>query len=55
MFFKTKHGSAVGDSYLSLIHTCELDGGNPFEYLAALPARSRHLRWSSEVDAVELS
>jgi len=36
LFFKTKHGAAVGDSYLSLIHTCELNGGNPFEYLTAL-------------------
>lgn len=36
LFFKTKHGAAVGDLYLSLIHTCELNGGNPFEYLAEL-------------------
>ena len=36
LFFKTKHGAAVGDLYLSLIRTCELNGGNPFEYLAAL-------------------
>lgn len=36
LFFKTKHGAAVGDLYLSLIHTCELNGGNPFDYLAAL-------------------
>ena len=36
LFFKTKHGAAVGDLYLSLIHTCELNGGNPFEYLTAL-------------------
>ena len=36
LFFKTKHGAAVGDLYLSLIYTCELNGGNPFEYLAAL-------------------
>jgi transposase len=36
LFFKTRHGAAVGDLYLSLIHTCELNSGNPFEYLAAL-------------------
>jgi len=36
LFFKTKHGAAVGDLYLSLIQTCELNGGNPFEYLTAL-------------------
>jgi len=36
LFFKTRHGAAVGDLYLSLIHTCELNGGNPFDYLTAL-------------------
>ena len=36
LFFKTRHGAAVGDLYLSLIHTCELNGGNPFEYLTVL-------------------
>ena len=36
LFFKTRHGAAVGDLYLSLIHTCELNRGNPFEYLTAL-------------------
>jgi transposase len=36
LFFKTCKGAAVGDLYLSLIHTCELNGANPFEYLTAL-------------------
>jgi transposase len=45
LFFKTRHGAAVGDLYLSLIHTCELNGGNPFEYLTML---QRH---ASEVAA----
>lgn len=36
MFFKTRHGAEVGDLFLSLIHTTELCGGNPFEYLNAL-------------------
>jgi transposase len=26
----------VGDLYMSLIHTCELCGGNPFDYLTEL-------------------
>ena len=26
----------MGDLYLSFNHTCELNGGNPFEYLTAL-------------------
>ena len=41
LFFKTRHGAAVGDLYLSLIHTCELNGGNPFEYLTALQRHAR--------------
>jgi transposase len=36
LFFKTKHGAAVGVLSLSLIHTCELNRGNPLEYLVAL-------------------
>src|SRR6185437_15771174 len=36
LFFKTRHGTTVGDMYLSLIHTCELNGANPFDYLTAL-------------------
>lgn len=36
LFFKTRHGAAVGDLYLSLIHTCELNGANPFDYLTEL-------------------
>jgi hypothetical protein len=36
LFFKTRHGAGVGDLYLSLIHTCELNGANPFDYLTEL-------------------
>ncbi len=36
LFFKSRRGAAVGDLYLSLIHSCELAGGNPFEYLTEL-------------------
>ena len=35
-FYKTRYGAAVGDRYMSLIHTCELNGINPFDYLTAL-------------------
>jgi transposase len=43
LFFKTRHGAAVGDLYLSLIHTCELNGGNPFEYLTMLQRHAREV------------
>jgi hypothetical protein len=43
LFFKTRHGAAVGDLYLSLIHTCELNGDNPFEYLTMLQRHAREV------------
>lgn len=36
LFYKTERGARVGDLYMSLIHTCELNKTNPFDYLAAL-------------------
>lgn len=36
LFFKTERGARVGDLFMSLIHTCNLAGTNPFEYLTAL-------------------
>ena len=36
LFYKTEHGARVGDTFMSLIYTCELCGTNPFEYLTAL-------------------
>jgi len=35
-FYKTLRGAHVGDMFMSLIHTAELVGANPFEYLVAL-------------------
>jgi len=36
LFYKTVNGAHVGDLFMSLIHTCELEGVNAFEYLVAL-------------------
>jgi transposase len=36
LFYKTQEGARVGDLYMSLIHTAELNGANPFDYLVAL-------------------
>lgn len=33
LFFKTENGARVGDIFMSLIHTCELTGVMPFDYL----------------------
>jgi len=35
-FFKTLNGAHVGDLFMSLLHTCELEGVNPFDYLTEL-------------------
>ena len=34
--YKTLAGARVGDIHMSLIHTCELNRVNPFDYLMAL-------------------
>jgi len=34
--YKTLNGAEVGDLYMSLIHTCELNDVNPFDYLTEL-------------------
>ena len=36
LFYKTENGAEVGDLYMSLIHTCELNNANPFDYLTEL-------------------
>jgi transposase len=36
LFYKTLNGARVGDVFMSLIHTAELNGIAPFEYLVAL-------------------
>ncbi len=36
LFYKTPNGAHVGDLFMSLIHTCELAGANPFDYLTEL-------------------
>ena len=45
LFFKTQNGAHVGDVYMSLIYTCQLQGVDPFDYLTEL---QRH---SEEVEA----
>lgn len=36
LFYKTVNGARVGDIFMSLIHTAELCGANPFDYLTEL-------------------
>jgi hypothetical protein len=43
LFYKTLNGAEVGDLYMSLIHTCELNDGNPFDYLTELQRHTEDL------------
>jgi hypothetical protein len=43
LFYRTAHGAEVGDIFMSLIHTCELNGVNSFEYLVALQRNGAHV------------
>ncbi len=36
LFYKTMNGARVGDLFMSLIQTCELNQVNPFDYLTEL-------------------
>jgi hypothetical protein len=44
LFFKTEHGAYIGELFISLIHTCSLNGVNPFEYLNALQEHCAQVR-----------
>jgi transposase len=43
LFYKTENGARVGDLFMSLIHTCELCGANPFDYLTHLQGHAAAL------------
>ena len=43
LFYKTRNGARVGDLYMSLIHTCELNDANPFDYLTELQKHATEL------------
>lgn len=44
LFYKTLNGAGVGDLFMSLIHTCELNGANPFNYLTELLRHTEELK-----------
>jgi hypothetical protein len=49
MFYKTVKGAWVGDLFMSVIHTCELNKVNPFEYLVAV--QQHHLEVAEHPEA----
>ena len=44
LFYKTENGAHVGDLFMSLIHTAELCGANPFDYLTQLQRHADALK-----------
>lgn len=43
LFYKTLNGAHVGDLFMSLIHTCQLNDVNPFDYLTELQRHAADL------------
>lgn len=48
LFYKTQRGAQVGDLFMSLIHTCQLAGVNPLDYLTWLLRSAAHLATAPE-------
>ncbi len=44
LFYKTRKGAQMGDLFMSLIHTCELNGVNPFDYLTELQRHAEEMK-----------
>ena len=49
LFFKSERGSCVGDIFMSLIHTCQLCGADPFDYLTELQHHAQELARDPQV------
>jgi transposase len=43
LFYKTRNGARVGDLFMSLIYTCQLNQANPFDYLTELQRHADQL------------
>jgi hypothetical protein len=44
LFYRTLHGARIGDLFMSLIHTCNLNRVNPFDYLTELQRNFKEMR-----------
>lgn len=61
LFFKTQNGARVGDLFMSLIYSCQLNGANPFDYLTQLQRHAEQVAvrpelwmpWNYGLDRVE--
>lgn len=44
LFYMSENGAQVGDLYMSLVHTCELNEVNAFEYLVTLQRNAAEVK-----------
>lgn len=44
LFYKTRNGAWMGDLFMTLIHTCELNGVNAFDYLTELQRHAEEVK-----------
>jgi transposase len=49
LFYKTQNGARVGDLFMSLIYTCQLNEANPFDYLSQLQRHADAIAASPEL------
>jgi hypothetical protein len=49
LFYKTQNGADVGDLFMSLIYTCQLNEVNPFDYLTVLQRHAEAVAAQPEV------
>ena len=49
LFYKTRNGARVGDLFMSLIYTCQLNEANPFDYLTRLQRHAEALAVSPQL------
>jgi hypothetical protein len=48
LFYKTQRGAHVGDVFMTLIHTCQLSGVNPLDYLTWLLKNTEGIKTTPE-------
>jgi transposase len=49
LFYKTRNGARVGDLFMSLIYTCQLNQANPFDYLTRLQRHADAIAASAQL------
>ena len=54
LFYKSQNGASVGDLFMSLIHTCQLNEANPFDYRPSFSSTPTRWRLRRTPDALEL-